>query len=356
MKIKKKVLPSGEIRWEVYQRTNGLKNKRIRRRFKKKIDAQKFVRSLLIASDSGDVLQETQKLTFKTEVDYWLTHKRSTFSDGYLRVIDTGLKKLLVHLEDYPLDKFNPRIYFELREILSRDGLKISTQNRYIELVVRILNFSFQHGRINFNPAFGFQRLKEPRDGINFWNEEEIRLFLKFANDKYPPFNKKRWIYVAYLMCLETGVRANELWGFSKTGIEDSSLLISKQLSKERLLVPTKGKDVRRVPLSDNLREELNILANMQTGLTLFCDQKGNPVDHDNFVKRAFKKDIKESKLKSIRFHDLRHSGITRLVKKNVPLPVVQAVAGHSNIKTTMRYVHVLSKDIEDLSDLVACS
>lgn len=39
--------------------------------------------------------------------------------------------------------------------------------------------------------------------------------------------------------------------------------------------------------------------------------------------------------------HGLRHTAITRLVERGVPVPVVQRVAGHGDISVTMRYVHV---------------
>ncbi|MBA2404308.1 MAG: tyrosine-type recombinase/integrase [Bdellovibrionales bacterium] len=53
--------------------------------------------------------------------------------------------------------------------------------------------------------------------------------------------------------------------------------------------------------------------------------------------------------LRRIRYHDLRHTALTLLVKKGVLLPIVQKIAGHKDIKTTMKYVHVLGKDIDDI-------
>ena len=39
--------------------------------------------------------------------------------------------------------------------------------------------------------------------------------------------------------------------------------------------------------------------------------------------------------------HGLRHTAITRLVERGVPVPVVQRLAGHGDISVTMKYVHV---------------
>ena len=39
-----------------------------------------------------------------------------------------------------------------------------------------------------------------------------------------------------------------------------------------------------------------------------------------------------------IRWHELRRAWISRLLDAGVPVPVVQAVAGHSAIRTTLGY------------------
>ena len=38
-------------------------------------------------------------------------------------------------------------------------------------------------------------------------------------------------------------------------------------------------------------------------------------------------------------FHSLRHTFGSELVAKNIPLPTVQKLMGHADIRTTMRYV-----------------
>ena len=40
------------------------------------------------------------------------------------------------------------------------------------------------------------------------------------------------------------------------------------------------------------------------------------------------------------RFHDLRHTVASRLADRGVPVPIIQELLAHTDIKTTMRYVH----------------
>jgi site-specific recombinase XerD len=45
--------------------------------------------------------------------------------------------------------------------------------------------------------------------------------------------------------------------------------------------------------------------------------------------------------------HSLRHSFVTMLLKGGVPIHVVQALAGHASVVTTMRYTRVWSDDMQ---------
>ena len=50
--------------------------------------------------------------------------------------------------------------------------------------------------------------------------------------------------------------------------------------------------------------------------------------------------------ISNLKFHDLRHTVATRLLKENVPVPVVRDLLAHSDIKTTMIYNQTDSLDM----------
>ncbi len=183
--------------------------------------------------------------------------------------------------------------------------------------------------------------------------EEAIR-FLSFAHQKYAKDQTDRWIYVVYLLALNAGLRAGEIWGLKPRDLLEGEGLIHIQRQHDLLqkdFRPTKGKENRRVPCNQELLRELrHLIAVNKLGFnqTFFQNGCGNPVDHNNFIYRTFKPDLMAWGGKPIRFHDLRHTAITLMTGAGLDLKTVQEIAGHKDIKTTIHYVHLLAEKIKE--------
>ena len=73
----------------------------------------------------------------------------------------------------------------------------------------------------------------------------------------------------------------------------------------------------------------------------LCVDNLGNIIAPD-FITKHFKRLLKNSDLKMIRFYDLRHSCASLLLERGITLKEIQAWLGHSNFNTTANiYAHL---------------
>ena len=83
-------------------------------------------------------------------------------------------------------------------------------------------------------------------------------------------------------------------------------------------------------------------------GYVLCGTKRGDKLD-GAYISKRFKKYVKLAKLSDdLTFHSLRHSFITWGIQAGVPVLVMQKLAGHAAIKTTMAYVHVAGGDLHD--------
>jgi integrase len=76
-------------------------------------------------------------------------------------------------------------------------------------------------------------------------------------------------------------------------------------------------------------------------------DHKGergyDPNQHQKCWDTAWSSLTKEGGLDPLRFHDMRHTFITHMVERGVPLGVIQAIVGHISAKMLRHYLHLSS-------------
>jgi integrase len=74
----------------------------------------------------------------------------------------------------------------------------------------------------------------------------------------------------------------------------------------------------------------------------VFTDGDGEPV-HPHAVYEAFRRIVHRADIPTTRFHDLRHTHGSLLLKEGVPIKVVSERLGHANVAFTMQtYQHLL--------------
>ena len=183
-----------------------------------------------------------------------------------------------------------------------------------------IFNYAVRYYNLQSNPcrkagAIGKSK-GEPKD---FWMQDEFNEFLETVEDK--PDAR-----LAFLVLYWTGMRIGELLALTYHDVDLEEKTISINKSYQRL----KGKDVITQPKTP---KSIRVITYMEHNLI---------------------NGIKESGVKKIRLHDLRHSHASMLVDMGVaPLEIAERL-GHEKVETTLNtYSHLYPSTQSKLAGLL---
>ena len=162
---------------------------------------------------------------------------------------------------------------------------------------------------------------------------EDIQAIIKHTENQ-----KHRTIL---MMCYASGLRVSEVVGLKVKDIDSKRMVI--------YILRAKGKKDRVVPLSvvllNNLRDYFK---NYKPKDYLFEGQYTGQA----YTARSIQAILEASKLKAKvkqkgSTHALRHSYATHQLDKGGDITYIQKILGHNDIKTTLRYLHVTTRDLE---------
>jgi integrase len=135
---------------------------------------------------------------------------------------------------------------------------------------------------------------------------------------------------------LECGLRPDECYRLKWDQIQDGTITIHDG----------KGKGSRRnVPCSQRVTGILEMRRAESTSEWVFPRATASGHVEGSTLKKQHAAAIKASEVSPFVIYDFRHTRITRWAK-TLPLPVVQRLAGHTDISTTMRYIHLNDDDV----------
>lgn len=231
------------------------------------------------------------------------------------------------------------------------DGKPLSpaTALKTLSVLHRALEQAVRWGLIGRNPCKLVDRPKIPRTEMQVWDEEQVRLFLAEAK-------RTSRYYPLYLAAVTTGMRQGELLGLRWKDVDLASGVarISQIYYRGSFREPKSQRSRRTVVLPEVLvrelvelkrrqEEEKRIIGEDYNRLDLvFVQSNGKPVHVRNMIRRDFEPIMRRAGVPKIRFHDLRHTHATYLLKRGVHPKIVSERLGHSRIGTTMDiYSHV---------------
>ena len=193
------------------------------------------------------------------------------------------------------------------------------TINRELACLKTLFNKAIEWGKLDINPAQKVKKFREPKSKERILTNFEAKRLIEEASPQLKP---------VIIIGLNTGMRRTEILSLRWENINFSKSFIHIEDSKS-------GRS-RNVPMNYLVFETLKGLSRDSEHVFFNPDTK----NHIKDIKTGFKAACRRAEIKSLRFHDLRHTAASRMVEAGVDLVTVSKILGHSSIQMTMRYAH----------------
>ena len=202
-----------------------------------------------------------------------------------------------------------------------------------------IFNYAVRYYDLKSNPCAKAGSMgKSKAEEMDFWTVEEFRKFIDSVMNK-------RLSYMAFMTLYWMGMRLGELLALNPKDVDLEKRTISitksyQRLGKKDVITSPKtpkSKRVITVPefLAADIKDYMDSLYDLQENDRLFLITK-------YYLEHEMQRGIKESGVKRIRVHDLRHSHASMLIELGFsPLEIANRL-GHEKVETTLNtYAHL---------------
>ncbi|MNB82484.1 Transposase [compost metagenome] len=346
------------------------KQKWINTKCEKKSDAEKFLRETLTKMDNNSFVLPQRKLTFTDFMLDWLhnvikSKVEETTWEGYEMVVTKHIVPYFKSKNDLLLQELQPlhlQKYYEFKhqgdQETDKKGLSAKTLRRHHANIKSALDFAVRMNLIPFNPADRIVLPKQEKYNASYYTVEQLEKLFEVCLGT--PIESAVYIAAHY------GLRRSEVLGLKWDCIdfEEKTISIKEvrvKIGKKVVVKKPKSESSQRtLPLMEKIEDYFKLLKKQRkqnklrygedyvnSGLVC-CWPDGSPMKSE-YLNHKFKDILAKNELPHIRFHDLRHSTASYLIKHGVSLKEIQVWLGHSTIALTAdTYSHL---DMETKKD-----
>jgi integrase len=314
-----------------------------------------------MADRDGGITYDAGKLTVEEHLRRWLsdsvrdTVRRRTY-ERYESIVRVHLIPAIGRIKLKTLTPAHVRALYRAK---LDAGLAPRSVLHIHRTLSKALKQATDDGLIPRNAAGLVKPPRPRREEIQPLDSEQVRALFETARGDR--------LEALYVVAVTTGMRRGELQGlkWEDLDLEAGTLQVRRTLSEPKggwiFEAPKSGKG-RSIRLTRRamsaLREHRKRQLEERMGKAglwsdhglVFPSAIGTPISGGN-LNRSFKVLLKRADLPAVRFHDLRHTCATLLLRQGVNPKFVQELLGHADISLTLNvYSHVLP----DMGDAAA--
>lgn len=365
-KRKKQGLPPLKNPYRVVYRipdpTNGSMKQTQKRGFKTKNDAQQFLNNVQQRIITNDFVQP-QATTLKEYLTDWMKTyveancKQSTV-DGYRVNVEKHIIPALGHIKLQKLTVSDIEKFYRQKHIDGRLDNKGGLSGKSILYIHRNLSEALEQAVrkriITYNPAKGAVLPKVQKFHSDVFSHGEILDILEKI--------KNNMVETPFALAALSGLRRGECLGLSWDDVDFSAktITVRRQLVNTtagiEFITPKTEESIRVIMATDELLEVLSrhnelqennkrLLGNDYIDNNLVCCRPNGELINPGAINKLYNNALERNGFTPVRFHDLRHSFATYMIRLGVPINVVSKMLGHKSVAITMEvYVHVLNE------------
>lgn len=315
--------------------------------FRTKRDAQDWARRTEDDMVRGAYIDRalSESTTLKSAMKRYLAEVSPTKSAGTQRRETVRAKPLLEKLGDYSLVAVTPELVAKYRDHRLDARKSGNTVRLELALLSHLFTVAIQEWGMGlvYNPVSAVRKPSAGSGRNRRLNADEERALLA-ACDKATNPNLGWMVRLA----IYTGMRAGEIQSLRRNQVDVIRRVIR--------LNQTKNGSARTVPLGKQAVEVIeeafaNPIRPMDTDL-IFWGEPGqdgtrSPYEYNPAWRRA----LKRAGIVDLRFHDLRHEAVSRLVEAGLGDQEVAAISGHKSMQMLRRYTHLRAEDLVERLD-----
>lgn len=354
-------------KWETKWKSTGIKA--IKGNKKKAENKKEEIRKKFQEEINSDNI-DNEDILFIDYMKKWLKMISSsvepTTLTGYQGVINGRMTDYFKNTK-ITLQNIKPKHIQEFYQYLLDEGLCGNTVKHYHANIRKALQYAMKTDIILSNPADKVDLPKIEEYKPKFYTSDEVKILLNEV------IGTK--LEIPVMIDCFYGFRRSEVIGlkWSAVDFENDTITIDHTITQSngKLIIRDKTKtksSKRTLPLEPIVKSFLIELKEKQEKNRELCgdsynkdyleyicvDNCGNIIRPD-YVTETFLKLLKRKNLKIIRFHDLRHTCASILLKNGANMKEIQAWLGHSNYNTTANlYAHLDSSSVNNTGKVMA--
>jgi len=301
--------------------------------------AESALDDLLVSYRRGEmVIQNPTDMTFGEAVDAYLEwlrndRKRKLSYIKSLEYLCDALKREFG--ESTPVEKIDADRLDRYRRSLISNGRSASTVNKHLIALNGIFRLACKVADLRVNPMASIEKQPIPaKNDFETYEPDELFVLADHALSEQDA--------AMFLVAGFCGLRMGELRALEWEDIrwDEKSIIVRHNY----VLAPDTPKSGmgRSVPLPDPVAAALakaKLASRFNDRDDLVFPSESGGVLAASTIRRRFKTASKRAGLRTLRFHDLRHTAATLMARIYSPFEVMENM-GHSSMEITRKYVH----------------